>query len=145
MPLLDSSVHILLVEDDEVDIQNIQRAFGKHNVPNPLHIARNGAEALDKLYGQNGESKLDPTPKIILLDINMPKINGIEFLKKIRSDEAFKSLVVFMLTTSNEERDKVSAYNLNVAGYIVKPVQFENFIEVIAVMNLYWALLEFPK
>ena len=145
MPLLDSSVHILLVEYDEVDIQNIQIAFEKHNVPNPLHIARNGAEALDKLYGQNGEPKLDPLPKIILLDINMPKINGIEFLKKIRLDDGFKSLIVFMLTTSNEERDKISAYNLNVAGYILKPIQFEDFLEVIAVMNLYWALLEFPK
>jgi CheY-like chemotaxis protein len=145
MPLLDSTVHILLVEDDEVDIQNVERAFVKHNVSNPLHIARNGAEAMDKIYGLNGETMLDPSPKIILLDINMPKVNGIEFLTKLRTDPDFNSVLVFILTTSNEERDKVAAYNLNVAGYILKPVQFNDFLETIAVLNLYWALLEFPK
>lgn len=145
MSILDSKVHVLLVEDDEVDIQNVQRAFQKHNVNNPLLVARNGAEALDMLYGSNGQTKLDPLPKIILLDLNMPKVNGIEFLRKLRQDPSFNSVLVFVLTTSNEEKDKIAAYHLNVAGYILKPVQFQDFLETVSILNLYWALLEFPK
>ncbi len=145
MHLLDISVHILLVEDDEVDIQDIKRTFEKNKIANPLHTATNGIDALNKLYGRNGEKKLKPTPKIILLDINMPKMNGIEFLKVIRDDPALRSTLVFVLTSSDEERDKIDAYKLNVAGYILKPLQFINFVEVIAALNLYWALLEFPK
>ncbi|MCP0912945.1 MULTISPECIES: response regulator [Legionella] len=137
------AVHILLVEDDEVDIQDIQRTFRKNKISNPLHIARNGVEALNMLLGLNGEQKLFPTPQIILLDINMPKMNGIEFLKKMRSNPDLNSLHVFILTSSNAERDKMAAYKLDIAGYIVKPLQFSDFTQAISFFNLYWTLLDF--
>lgn len=140
----DKYVNILLVEDDEVDIMNVQRAFKKNKITNPLHIARNGIEALELLRGENGQGPIDPIPKIILLDINMPKMGGIEFLKEIRNDPSFKSISVFIMTTSNEESDKMAAYNLNVAGYILKPLSFESFVQSISILNHYWMLCERP-
>lgn len=148
MELLDRSlplIHLLLVEDDEVDIQDIIRVFKQNKIINPLHVARNGVEALNMLRGTNGEAKLVPTPKIILLDLNLPKMDGIEFLKALRADPILKSILVCVLTSSNEDRDKQDAYNLNVAGYILKPVQLSDFIEVISTLKNYWALLEFPS
>jgi len=144
MHQFDMSVHILLVEDDEIDIEDIQRTFKKNKIANPLHIANNRLDALNKLYGRNGEHKLNPQPKIILLDINMPKMCGIEFLKELRADPNLASLLVFILTSSDDDRDKIAAYKLNVAGYILKPLQFAAFSEAVAVLNFYWALLEFP-
>ena len=133
-------VSILLVEDDEVDIMNVQRAFKKNKITNPLHIARNGLEALE-IYGQK---KVLPIPKIILLDINMPKMGGIEFLTEIRKDPDLRSLSVFVMTTSNEESDKIAAYELNVAGYILKPLSFESFVSAVATLNHYWKICERP-
>ncbi|WP_242927137.1 response regulator [Pontibacter vulgaris] len=132
-------VNILLVEDDEVDIMNVQRAFKKNSIDNPLFIARNGLEALEML--RTGQV---PYPHIIILDINMPRMNGIEFLRELRADENFKSASVFVMTTSNEDSDKVSAYNFNVAGYILKPLSFEKFIISVATLNSYWKLCERP-
>ncbi len=132
-------VNILLVEDDEVDIMNVQRAFKKNSIDNPLFIARNGYEALEML-----RTEQVPYPHIIILDINMPRMNGIEFLKELRADEQFKSASVFVMTTSNEDSDKISAYNLNVAGYILKPLSFEKFITSVATLNSYWKLCERP-
>lgn len=140
----DQSINLMLVDDDEVDIQDIQRTFQKNNINNPLHIATNGLDALNMLLGKAGEQKLHPTPKIIILDINMPKMNGIEFMKTIRSNNKLKSLLIFILTTSNNEQDKIDAYNLNVAGYIIKPFQFSDFKEVVSALHHYWNLLEFP-
>lgn len=141
--MTDSLVNILLVEDDEVDIMNVQRAFKKNNITNPLFIANNGLEALEILRGQ-GAQKISPVPKIILLDINMPKMGGIEFLHELRKDPDLKALSVFVMTTSNEESDKVAAYDLNVAGYILKPLSFESFVSAVAVLNHYWKLCERP-
>lgn len=135
-------INILLVEDDEVDIMNVQRAFKKNNINNPLHVAHNGIEALEMLKGINGESI--PTPRIILLDLNMPKMGGIEFLEELRKDNELKAISVFVMTTSNEESDKVAAYDLNVAGYIVKPLSFERFASAVAILNHYWELCEQP-
>lgn len=141
----DKKIHILLVEDDEVDVMNVRRAFKKNNIVNPLYIAANGLEALAIL---RQESKIDPAMpqarRLILLDLNMPRMNGIEFLRELRLDEKLKSIPVIVLTTSNEDRDKVEAYNLNVAGYILKPVTFSNFVEVMATLNKYWMLSEIP-
>ena len=133
-------MHILLVEDDEVDIMNVQRAFKKAGVSNPLHIARNGLEALELLR----DSNLPVLPKIVLLDINMPKMNGLEFLEEIRKDDSLKHLSVFVLSTSNEGRDKLEAYKHNVAGYIVKPVQFSSFLQAVNTLQAYWQLIELP-
>ncbi|MCC9167276.1 response regulator [Pontibacter harenae] len=132
-------VNVLLVEDDEVDIMNVQRAFKKNSITNPLFIARNGLEALEML-----RTEQVPFPHIIILDINMPKMNGLEFLKEVRDDEKLKSASVFVMTTSNEDSDKLKAYNLNVAGYILKPLSFEKFISSVATLNSYWKLCERP-
>ena len=132
-------VNILLVEDDEVDIMNVQRAFKKNNISNPLHVARNGIEALDIL-----KSNVNP-PRIILLDINMPKMGGIEFLGELRKIPELRSSSVFIMTTSNEESDKIAAYDLNVAGYILKPLSFEGFTSAVAILNHYWHLCEMPQ
>jgi CheY-like chemotaxis protein len=139
----DKIVNILLVEDDEVDVMNVQRAFKKNNILNPLHVAGNGLEALAMLRG-DGVAPIIPTPKIILLDLNIPRMNGIEFLQELRSDEALKSISVFVLTTSNDDRDKVAAYKLNVAGYILKPVELNSFIEAVKTLDIYWTLMELP-
>jgi CheY-like chemotaxis protein len=137
-------LNILLVEDDSVDVMNVQRAFKKNNITNPLHIAFNGVEALNMLRGTNGKPKLNPTPRIILLDINMPKMNGLEFLREMRMDPELKSISVFVMTTSNDDQDKIEAYNLNVAGYILKPLSFEKFVNAVAVLSSYWKLCEQP-
>jgi CheY-like chemotaxis protein len=143
-PIEEKLLNILLVEDDSVDVMNVQRAFVKNNITNPLHIAFNGVEALNMLRGSNGKPKLNPSPRIILLDINMPKMNGLEFLRELRNDEDLKSVSVFVMTTSNDDQDKIEAYNLNVAGYILKPLSFEKFVNAVAVLNSYWKLCEQP-
>ncbi len=135
---------VLLVEDDEVDIMNVRRAFKKNNLKYPLYVASNGQEALALLRG-TGEGQPPPIePQIILLDINMPKMNGLEFLKELRADDKLKAISVFILTTSNEERDIVAAYNLNVAGYILKPVDVDKFVDAVCTLNDYWCLTEMP-
>jgi len=134
-------VNILIVEDDEVDIMTLKRAFKKNNLGNDLHFAHNGQEALDMLRGTNGVEKLTPTPKIIITDINMPRMNGLEFIKALRNDAELHALSVFVLTTSNHDADRQEAYNLNVAGYIIKPIEMETFIRAVSVLNNYWQLI----
>ena len=136
----DRLLNILLVEDDEVDVMNVRRAFKKNNIANPLFLAGNGIDGLEQL--RNGTIPRDR--RIILLDLNMPKMNGIEFLRELRRDPELNRTPVIVLTTSNDERDRIEAYNLNVAGYILKPVTFSNFCEVMAALNKYWALVELP-
>ncbi|MCX6291456.1 MAG: response regulator [Bacteroidetes bacterium] len=140
----DKIVNILLVEDDDVDIMNVQRAFKKNNILNPLTVANNGVEALDKLRGTNGASKITPAPRIILLDINMPKMNGLEFLKELRADPVLHNISVFVMTTSNDDKDRFEAYNYNVAGYVIKPITFENFVAAVSILNNFWQLCEQP-
>ena len=135
-------INILLIEDDEVDIMNVQREFKKNMIDFPLNIARDGLQGLEMLEGDS-ESKLITSP-IILLDLNMPRMGGIEFLSNIRKNPKLKSLAVFVLTTSNEESDKVKAYDLNVAGFILKPLSFESFMNSISVLNNFWHLCEHP-
>jgi CheY-like chemotaxis protein len=135
--MIQKLVNILLVEDDEVDVMNVKRAFSKNNIKNELFVAGNGVEALDML-----RTSIVPTPRIIILDINMPKMIGIEFLKHLRDDETLKNISVFVMTTSNEDSDKINAYNLNVAGYILKPLSFEKFITSVATLKNFWSLCE---
>ena len=138
-------INILLVEDDEVDVMNVKRAFKKYKITNPLYVAGNGIEALTMLNSQDGNPPLVPdTRRLILLDLNMPKMNGLEFLHAIREQEELKRTPVIVLTTSDEDKDRIEAYNLNVAGYILKPVTFGNFAEVMVALNKYWALCEMP-
>jgi CheY-like chemotaxis protein len=135
-----SSLNILLVEDDDVDVMNVKRAFDKNHITNPLFVAGNGLEALDKL--RSGE--VPQGRRIVLLDLNMPKMNGIEFLRELRNDPALAPTPVVVLTTSNNDRDKIDAFNLNVAGYLVKPVTFAEFSELMVTLNKYWTLVEMP-
>ena len=136
----DRRLNILLVEDDELDVMNVQRAFKKNNVVNPLYTAGNGLEALELLRG----SAIPKDRRLILLDLNMPKMGGIEFLRELRADPALAATTVIVLTTSDEDRDKVEAYKLNVAGYILKPVTLQAFIEIMATLNKYWTVSELP-
>lgn len=136
----DKSVTILLVDDDDIDVMNVQRAFKKANISNPLYVAGNGVAALELLRS----GTLPISRRLVLLDINMPKMNGIEFLREVRRDPALQTLCVVVLTTSNEERDRIEAYQLNVAGYLLKPVTLHDFVEVMVTLNRYWTLMEMP-
>jgi CheY-like chemotaxis protein len=136
----DRMLNILLVEDDEVDVMNVQRAFRTSKIANPLFVAGNGEAALRMLRA--GEVPRDR--RLVLLDLNMPRMNGIEFLRALRADPELSLTTVVVLTTSNDERDRVDAYQLNVAGYILKPVTFQNFCEAMSTLNKYWSLVEMP-
>ncbi|WP_245404905.1 response regulator [Leptolyngbya sp. Cla-17] len=139
-------MNILLVEDDEVDVMNVQRAFKRNNITNPLYIAGNGLDALAMLRGESHVVPMLPmTRRLILLDLNMPRMGGLEFLQELRADDKLRSTPVVVLTTSNQDLDRIEAYNLNVAGYILKPVTFANFAELMATLNKYWALCELPS
>ncbi|HEX9985607.1 MAG TPA: response regulator [Thermoanaerobaculia bacterium] len=133
-------LNILLVEDDEVDVMNVKRAFAKGNITNPLFVAGNGIEALERLRGD----EIPKSRRLVLLDLNMPRMNGIEFLRELRADPELTLTPVVVLTTSDAERDKVEAYNLHVAGYLLKPVTFASFCETMASLNKYWTLVELP-
>ena len=133
-------LNILLVEDDEVDVMNVRRAFKKNNIGNPLWVAGNGLDALELLRGP----EVPRERRLVLLDLNMPRMNGIEFLRELRADPELGLTPVVVLTTSDDERDRVDAYNLNVAGYILKPVTFVSFVEAMATLNKYWTLVEMP-
>ena len=133
-------INIILVEDDEVDVMTVKRAFAKNNISNPLFVASNGIEALELLRKENVPARR----RLILLDVNMPKMNGIEFLRELRADPNLQQSSVVMMTTSNEERDRIDAFKLNVAGYLLKPVTFQQFAEVMSTINKYWALMEMP-
>ena len=129
--------HILLVEDDRVDAMTVKRALKEINVTNPLHLARNGVEALDFL-----RDDAKPRPAIILLDLNMPKMNGVEFLNVVKQDDVLKRIPVIVLTTSREDQDRIDSFNLGVAGYMIKPVDYLQFVEVMRTIKLYWTLSE---
>lgn len=136
--------NILLVEDDKVDVMNVRRSFKKANITNPLFIAGNGIEALTILRGESETIQMPKARRLILLDLNMPKMGGIDFLKVLRQDPDLRRTPVIVLTTSDQERDRVEAYDLNVAGYLLKPVTFSSFAEVMATLNRYWTLCEIP-
>jgi CheY-like chemotaxis protein len=133
-------LNILLVEDDEVDVMTVKRAFKTNHITNPLLVAGDGIEALEKL--RNGE--VPKGRRLVLLDLNMPRMNGIEFLKELRNDPELSATPVVVLTTSNDDEDKVKAYDMNVAGYLLKPVTFQNFCDVMVALNKYWSLVELP-
>jgi len=136
----DHALNILLVDDDEVDVMTVKRAFSRANITNKLYVATDGIEALTLL-----RSDAIPSARLlVLLDLNMPRMSGIELLREIRADPALHALTVIVLTTSNEDRDRVEAYQLNVAGYLLKPVTFHAFADVMSTLNKYWTLMEMP-
>jgi CheY-like chemotaxis protein len=137
------SVNILLVEDNAVDQEAIQRAFKRHRIANPIHVAADGIEALALLRGTEGKPKL-PRPYLVLLDLNLPRLNGVELLREIRSDPELHDSIVFVLTTSKRDEDRMASYDLNVAGYVVKSDVGSGFIRLIELLDHYWRIVEFP-
>ena len=137
--MMRNSKPILLVEDDEVDTMTVQRAFKDLKVTNELVHRINGEEALKYLRAEDSQM-----PCVVLLDLNMPKMNGVEFLKIAKNDKKLKKVPVVVLTTSKEEHDIVESFELSVAGYIVKPVDYKRFVEAIRAIDLYWTLSELP-
>jgi two-component system response regulator len=139
-------IPILLVEDDENDILITKRAFERYNFTNDLYVTRDGEEALEFIYRKGDYAGEDlPTPGLILLDINMPKMNGIEVLRHLKNDPEKRRIPVVMLTTSRRDQDMIESYNLGVNSYIVKPVDFTKFLEAISTINLYWSLNQLPE
>ena len=134
-----NSKPILLVEDDRVDAMTVKRALKDLNVTNLLVHTLNGEEALNHLRAESNGN-----PCVILLDLNMPRMNGIEFLKIIKADDELKKIPVVVLTTSRDTHDKVETFGLSVAGYIVKPADYKKFVETMRTIDIYWTLSELP-
>ncbi len=141
MNISNSNSPIFLVEDNPVDVDLTIRAFKKRNLTNPIEIARDGEEALQWLENWD---KGSPIPIVILLDMKLPKIHGLEVLKKLKSHETYKTIPVVVLTTSSDDYDVKTAYQLGANSYIIKPVDFGKFIDVAAQIELYWNILNKP-
>jgi len=143
-----NTVELLIVEDNPQDLELALRALRKANLANLIHVARDGAEALEFIFceGLYATRKITDGPKMILLDLKLPKIDGLEVLKRIKNDVRTKMIPIVILTSSKEQRDVVESYNLGVNSYIVKPVNFEGFVEAVGNLGLYWLLLnQSPK
>jgi len=140
------SVEILLVEDNPNDVELTLHAFKRYNLVNRIYVVRDGAEALDYLFGQGeyAERDVNHHPKVILLDLKLPKIDGLEVLKRIKADVRTRMIPVVVLTSSSEESDIVRSYNLGVNSYIRKPVDFDQFTESVRTLGMYWLLLNQP-
>ncbi len=136
-------LNILLVEDDDGDAKAVQRAFHKAKIANPILRAIDGLDALDMLKGTNGKEKVQP-PYLMLVDLNMPRMGGIQLVKALREDAALRQSIAFILTTSKREEDKLAAYDLNVAGYIVKATAGQDFMKLISLVDCYWRIVELP-
>src|SRR3990172_2784768 len=138
-----SEVEILLVEDNPNDAELGLRALKKHNLTNSIHLVKDGAEALDFIFGTGAYvgRKIGNKPKVIFLDLKLPKVDGLEVLRKVKSDERTRTIPIVVLTSSHEERDLVESYKLGVNSYIVKPVDFDKFIQAVAQLGMYWMLL----
>jgi CheY-like chemotaxis protein len=130
---------ILLVEDDIVDVMSVKRALKELQVTNHLDHVENGEEALEYLRNPKNTK-----PAIILLDLNMPKMSGLEFLAVVKKEDALRRIPVIILTTSRGEMDKVQSFDLGVAGYMIKPVDFQQFVDVMRTIRMYWTLSELP-
>ena len=139
-------VEILIVEDSPPDLELALRALKKANLSNRIHIARDGAEALEFIFceGEHSGRKIENGPKVILLDLKLPKIDGLEVLKRIKGDPRTNSIPVVVLTSSKEQKDVAESYKLGVNSYIVKPVNFERFAEAVQKLGMYWLLLNQP-
>jgi CheY-like chemotaxis protein len=137
------TVTILLVDDDKVDAMAVKRSFRALKIANPIIEAHDGIAALERLRGLNGVEKLQP-PYLVLLDLNMPRMGGIEFLDELRRDPALRPTLVFVMTTSAAEEDRIRAYDKNVAGYVLKHRPGQTFLESISMLEHYWRVIEFP-
>ena len=141
--MMDQIVDVLLVEDNPDDVALALHAFKKSNFANRVHVVRDGAEALEYIFctGAYAGRKIEQVPRFILLDLKLPKVDGLEVLKRIKSDPRTKNTPVVMMTSSREESDLITSYQLGVNSYIVKPVDFQQFVEATRTLGLYWLLL----
>jgi CheY-like chemotaxis protein len=139
-----AEVSILLVEDDEVDVMAVRRALKELKIANPFFRAADGIEALEMMRGENGRKKL-PRPYIVLLDLNMPRMSGLEFLEELRNDSELRSAIVFVMTTSAAEEDRVRAYDKCIAGYVLKHSPAHSFLDAMTMLEHYWRVIEFPE
>ena len=141
-----SEVEILLVEDNPHDVELTLRSLKKNNLTNNIHVVRDGAEALEFIFatGAYADRKVENRPTVVLLDLKLPKVDGLEVLRRIKLDERTKVTPVVVLTSSKEEQDIVASYKLGVNSYIVKPVDFDKFVEAVHELGLYWLLLNQP-
>lgn len=141
-----SAVEILLVEDSPEDLELTLRALQKANVGNRIEVARDGAEALDFIFceGAHSDRRIEDVPRVILLDLKLPKVDGLEVLQRIKADSRTKSIPVVILTSSKEQRDVIEGYRLGVNSYIVKPVNFDGFTAAVQQLGFYWLLLNQP-
>ena len=137
-------VNILLVDDDNVDAKAVQRAFKRAKIANPLYLARDGVEGLDMLRGGGGHTPL-AKPYIIILDLNMPRMNGIEFLAELREDPNHRDAIVFVLTTSQADEDRAASYDKHVAGYLVKSNVGDGFLDLVELLDRYWSIVQLPS
>ena len=144
--MLENHVEILLVEDNPNDVELTLHAFQKSNLANPIKVLRDGAEALEYLFGTGAYAgrDLNHQPRVILLDLKLPKVDGLEVLRRVKADARTRLIPVVVLTSSREERDIVESYRLGVNSYIVKPVDFEQFTESVRALGFYWLLLNQP-
>ena len=138
-----NEIEILLVEDNSHDVELTLRALKKQNLANKVHVVRDGAEALDYLFANKiyANRDINQPPKLVLLDLKLPKVDGLEVLRQIKSDERTKTIPVVVLTSSREEQDMIESYKLGVNSYIVKPVDFDKFLDAVGKLGLYWLLL----
>ncbi len=135
-------IEIVIVEDDPNDAELITRVLKKHNLANKLILLKDGVEALDFLFAEGSYAKrIDVSPKVILLDLKLPKLNGIEVLQRIKNNDRTKNIPVVVLTSSREDRDLRDAYDLGVNSYVTKPINFEEFAKAVAELGLYWLML----
>ena len=136
-------VEILLVEDNPNDVELTMRALKKQSLANKVFVVKDGAEALEFMFatGSFAARKIENRPRVVLLDLKLPKVDGIEVLRRIKADDRTKHTPVVMLTSSQEERDVIDTYNLGVNSYIVKPVDFSNFVHAVSELGVYWGLL----
>lgn len=139
-------VEILLVEDNPNDVELTLHALKKSHLTNKIHVVRDGEEALDFFFGENKSdpAKKIPGPKVVLLDLKLPKVDGMEVLRRLKNESTTKSIPVVVLTSSNEERDILETYKLGVNSYIVKPVDFAKFVEAMRTLGMYWLMLNRP-
>lgn len=141
--MTNEEIEIVIVEDDPNDAELITRVLKKHNLANKLILLKDGVEALDFLFaeGAYANKHIDVSPKVILLDLKLPKLNGIEVLQRIRNNDRTKNIPVVVLTSSREDRDLRDAYDLGVNSYVTKPINFEEFAKAVAELGLYWLML----